>query len=311
MKALFTYDYGTENMDKIRELGYEVIVKPESGVTVEEDIADIEVLNCYMPFETLDITKLNKLKWIQLSSIGIDQVSKIDLGNIVITNNRGGYGKPIGEWIVLKILEIYKNSKCFYEQQINREWNLNTDIQEITDKKVLFLGTGTIAFEAAKRLKPFECIIHGVNTNGREVQGFEECYPIKEIKSIIGGYDVVVVCLPHTKSTDQLFDRELISLMKDNSILINIARGAIIHEESLIEALENNKFLGVALDVFETEPLNRDSRLFEFERLYYSPHNSWISQMGNKRRFDLIYNNMKAFIEGKDLINVVDIDRGY
>lgn len=311
MKVLFTYDYGKENMDRIKELGYEVVLKAEDGITVTKDIEDIDVLNCYTPFTTLDIKKIPTLKWIQLSSIGIDQLPKEDIKNIIVTNNKGGYSIPIGEWIVLKALEIYKDSKYFYEYQNSRKWKTNTSIQELTDKKVLFLGTGTIALEASKRLRSFVKRIDGVNTNGRAVEGFDICHSIKDIDDYIGDYDLVVICLPHTKSTHHLFDKELISKMRDDSVLINIARGAIIHEESLISALEEGKFLGVALDVFEKEPLNKESKLFEFDRAYLSPHNSWISEKRNQRRFELIYYNMKAFIEDKPLTNVVNIQKGY
>lgn len=311
MKVLFTYDYGKEKMKSIEELGYEVILKPEKDLTVTDDIRDIEVLNCYTPFNTLDIKQLPDLKWIQLSSIGIDQLPKDDINDIVVTNNKGGYSIPIGEWIVLKILEIYKESKYFYEYQKNKVWKINTELQELTNKKVLFLGTGTIALEAVKRLRAFVDVIDGVNTKGRYVDGFDRCHSIEDIENFIGDYDAVVICLPHTKSTEHLFGDSLIDCMKDDAVLVNIARGAIIDEGALLKALDKGKFLGVALDVYEREPLPMDSRLFDYDRVYLSPHNSWISEQRNERRFNLIYNNMKAYLKGDKLKNVVDIDKGY
>ena len=113
MKVLFTKDYGKEKFDKIRELGYEIMYYNENIVTNNEDVDSADILVTYNPFRTLDINKMENLKYIQTTSIGIDQipVDKILNRDIVIANNKGGYSIPIGEWIVMSILEIYKNSK--------------------------------------------------------------------------------------------------------------------------------------------------------------------------------------------------------
>ena len=111
MKVLFTKDYGKEKFDKIRELGYEIMYYNENIVTNNEDVDSAYILVTYNPFRTLDINKMENLKYIQTTSIGIDQipVDKILNRDIVIANNKGGYSIPIGEWIVMSILEIYKN----------------------------------------------------------------------------------------------------------------------------------------------------------------------------------------------------------
>ena len=106
MKVLFTYNYGPEKMKAIEELGYELIYVDEHVVSNTEGITDIDVLVCYNPFESLDISKLKQLKWIQVSSIGIDQVpkEKVKKHGILVTNNRSGYSIPMGEWIVMKTM---------------------------------------------------------------------------------------------------------------------------------------------------------------------------------------------------------------
>ena len=116
MKILFTKNYGKEKFDKIKELGYETIYYNEKVVTNNEDTDNADILVTYNPFKTLDISKMNNLKYIQTTSIGIDQIplDKIANRDIIIANNKGGYSVPIGEWIVMCILEIYKNSKKLY-----------------------------------------------------------------------------------------------------------------------------------------------------------------------------------------------------
>ncbi|SCY27610.1 phosphoglycerate dehydrogenase [Alkaliphilus peptidifermentans] len=313
MKALFTYDYGIENMAEIRKLGYETLVTKENEASYSDEYKDVEVLVCYNPFSTLDISLMKNLKWIQLSSIGIDQVprSVVEESNIILTNNRGGYSIPMGEWIVLKTLEIYKNSYGFYERKKKKEWALDKSLLELYGKKILFIGTGTIAQEAAKRLLGFEMEIIGVNTEGRSTPGFNQCYPVNRMGEIIASSDIIVLSIPYTEKTHHLIDENMLKQMKQNAVLINVSRGSIINEAALINHLKDGNMMGVALDVFEKEPLPSNSPLWEMDRVLISSHNSWISEMRNERRYKMIYENLKRYIEGKDLLNQVNINRGY
>ncbi len=313
MKVLLTYNYGDEALETIDSLGYDIILKEEKGLTYTDELEDVEVLVCYNPFDTLDISQMKSLKWIQLSSIGIDQLPKEQLKNrdIIVTNNQGGYSKPMGEWIVLSILEIFKNKKAIYKNQEKKKWKMYKNLLELVDKKVLFLGTGTIAKEGAKRLKGFECEIHGVNTSGHAAEYFDKVYKTEKVDDIISEYDVVISTLPKIEATYHFIDKALIDLMKDNAILINVSRGEIIDEKALIEALNKGKFLGVSLDVFTNEPLDESSALWGFEKVYISSHNSWISEKRNERRLSTILKNMKLYSENKPLINQKKVTKGY
>ena len=313
MKVLLTYDYGDEALEKIDSLGYDIILREEKGLTYSNELEDVEVLVCYNPFDTLDISQMKSLKWIQLSSIGIDQLPKEQLKNrdIIVTNNQGGYSKPMGEWIVLSILEILKNKKAIYKNQEKKKWQMYKNLLELVNKKVLFLGTGTIAKEGAKRLKGFECEIHGVNTSGHGAEFFEKVIATENIKDTVSEYDVIISTLPKIQATYHFVDKALIDLMKDNAILINVSRGEIIDEKALIAALNKGKFLGVSLDVFTNEPLDASSELWGFEKVYISSHNSWISEKRNERRLSTVLKNMKLYSENKPLINQKKVTKGY
>lgn len=313
IKALFTYDYGKDGMDKIGDLGYELISIAEKNITYSEELKDVEILTCYNPFETLDISKMKKLKWIQLSSAGIDQlpIEYVKNNGIIVTNNRGGYSIPMGEWIVLKILELLKHSHKLYEKQKNKLWKMDTTILELCGKTISFIGTGSIAEEAAKRLKGFDVKILGLNTTGKKVQNFDKCYPLKDINEMLEISDVVVITIPYTKETHHLIDDEKFKRMKDASYIVNVARGSIINEKDLIKNIQAGKIHGAALDVVEEEPLHFDSPLWNLENVIITPHNSWISDMRNTRRFNMIYDNMKRYVENEKLLNVVDLNRGY
>jgi phosphoglycerate dehydrogenase-like enzyme len=313
IKALFTYDYGKDNMKDIEAFGYDIKVVKEQDLIYSEDLAEVEVLICYDPFKTLEIEKMKKLKWIQLSSIGIDQLPTEYVKNttITVTNNKGGYSIPMGEWTVLKALELFKNSKGLYENQVSRKWKMDTSILELYGKTIGFIGTGTIAQEAAKRFQGFGVNILGVNTNGRDLEFFNKCYPMGDLNEMLRLCDVVVGTIPYTKATHHLINEHRFKEMKNGSFFINVARGSIVDEVSLINNLGNGKLAGAALDVYEEEPLKENNPLWDLNNVILTSHNSWISERRNERRFNLIYNNMKKYVQGEKLLNVVDLKRGY
>lgn len=313
MKALFTYDYGKDKMQSIRQLGYDVIIENEKNIVYHQELEDVEVLVCYHPFNTLDIRNMENLKWIQLSSIGIDQVPKdvVLEKEIILTNNKGGYSVPMGEWVVLKILEVYKKSYKLYEQQKQKLWKMDTSLLELYRKRIGFIGTGSIAIESAKRLQGFEAHIIGVNTKGTKVQYFDKCYPMTELEEVLQQCDVVVLTIPYTEKTHHLINGARLKNMKKDGVLINVSRGSIIEEEALIQHMNQGNLKAAALDVFEKEPLSQDSPLWTMENVIVTPHNSWISEMRNERRFRIVYENMKRYVEGEPLFNQVDIQKGY
>jgi len=313
MKVLFTYDYGEEKMKAVEKLGYELTYVREKEISYTGAIAAAEVLVCYNPFERLDIARLEHLKWIQLSSIGIDQLpmDKVKRQGITVTNNRSGYSIPMGEWVVMSILQLMKNSRGLFERQTDRRWKADTGVLELYGKNICFIGTGSIASEAAKRLQGFGVRITGINTTGRRVEYFDECHPMKELEQVLSQADVVVASIPGTKETLHLINENNIGAIKKGACLVNIARGSIIKESALVEALRKGRLRGAALDVFEEEPLSPDNPLWDMDNVIITPHNSWISEMRNERKYNIIYENLRRYINGEGLMNIVDISRGY
>lgn len=311
MKLLVTNKYSEEEIKRVEDLGYEVIYMKESKATVNENIKDVEILVGYNPFKTLDISKLSKLKYIQLSSVGIDQIPKDEVikNNIVVCNNQGNYSIPMAEYIVMYILNVYKNTKKSYKNQENKNWKLDIELEELTNKKIGFIGTGTIAKNTAKRLVSFGVEIYGVNTDGKHIENFDKCFSIDNIDYVIKTCDVVAITVPSTKSTIGMINEPKLKLMKEGSVLINIGRGNIINGNDLINYIE--KFKGVCLDVFENEPLSIENKLWNFENVTITPHNSWISNKNRERTYNTIYQNLKRYINNKGLENIVNIKKGY
>lgn len=313
INALLTYNYGKEKTENLAKLGYDITLIDESKITWDDKFESTEVLACYNPFNRIDISKMKKLKLIQLSSVGIDQISQKDRINpkFMLCNNKGGYSIPMGEFAVLKILELYKNSKNQYEKQRNKLWKWDVNVLELFGKTVGFIGTGSIASESAKRLQGFEVNIIGMNTNGKETQYFDKCFPAILLNEMLPLCDVVVITIPYTKATHHFIDAQCFNAMKDGVYFINIARGAIVDELALIDCLKSGKLKGAALDVFEVEPLPIDNPLWDLKNVIITPHNSWISQMKDTRRYNILYQNMKNYANGVSLNNIVNIEKGY
>lgn len=312
MKVLMTYDY-KEKVQLIRDLGYQVYQCPEQEAHLFPMLSDIELLVCYNPFETLKLSQLPQLKAIFLSSIGIDQLPKEEIlhRGIIVANNRGGYSPAIAEWIVFRLLEIYKLGRVFEQQQKNRNWRLQTGIEEISDKTICFVGAGSIAMKTAGLLKPFGSRLLALNTSGHTVDGFDQIFPITAIHELLPQCDVLILTVPYTEQTHHLIGEKELRLLKENAVIINVSRGKLLDESALLIALKHGKFKGVALDVFDEEPLGEDHPLWQLDQVYISPHNSWISQYRNERRFETLYENMKAFIHNEALLTPVDVMRGY
>ncbi|MCR3761211.1 phosphoglycerate dehydrogenase [Clostridium felsineum] len=314
-KALITFHFSEEQIKSLEELGFEIISKSERNLKYTDELKDVEFMFTYNPFSHFDIGNLKKLRWIQLESDGFDQVPKEYVKNngIIVTNNKEGYSVPISEWIIWSILSMYKEANVFFKNKEEKRWKLRTSVREIFGETVGILGTGNIAIETAKRLQAFSVNVLGLNTTGHQVENFNKCYSSSsdELEAMLKECDVVISLLPITDKTYHFIDEKIFSMMKAGTIFVNASRGQIVCEEKLIKFLKNGKIRSAALDVVEQEPLKKDSPLWEMDNVIITPHNSWVSQNMAKRKYKLVYENMKRYKEGKELKNVVDLEKGY
>jgi phosphoglycerate dehydrogenase-like enzyme len=148
--------------------------------------------------------------------------------------------------------------------------------------------------------KPFASEIVAVDIVKPASDLFDNYYTINNIAEAVQNADVVILTLPLTTETKNMFNEELLSQFKSDAILVNIARGAVVNEEDLINALKNDKLGGAVLDVFNTEPLNEESELWDFQNVIITPHNSFVSPKNNERLYNVVYNNLKEFMKGEE-----------
>ncbi|MEG0479096.1 NAD(P)-dependent oxidoreductase [Peptostreptococcus sp.] len=299
-------------MKKIEDLGYEIIYVKEEDMGKRDDIYDAEVWCTYSGFDYVDIEKFKNLKYMALTSTGINHVPKDYLvdNNIFLSNNKAGYNIPISESVIMFILEIYKKSQQAFKKQENKIWNMDMSWMELSGKRVGILGTGTIAKSITKRLKGFDVEIWGVNTNGREIEGFDRCFALDSSDEFFKECDIIVGAMPNTSGTEHIVNSKKMNIMKENSILINVGRGNLIDLQALKYYID--KFKGVALDVVEEEPLDQSSYLWDRENVIITSHNTWVSENNKYRLYDGLYENFKSYAEKRVPNNYIkDIKRGY
>jgi len=290
---------------KIRLLGYEILDHADETIEFTPEEYKCDVIVAMSPFRGSYIQKFTNLKFFQAISAGYDSLplDAFKEKGIKLANARNVYSVPIAELTVMRILELYKKSFMYMKQQEKHEWKRDFRLQEMTDKKIAVLGTGSIGTQIAKRLKAFDAITIGFNRSERPAEYFDYIYNINEFSSMVSELDVIIAALPLNNETMHIINKDILNKMHNKSILINIGRGQSVDTDALHDALKNKKILGAALDVFEDEPLPKDNPLWDTEELLITPHISSGSNYMNKRIYELVYSNLEAFANGNEVSN--------
>lgn len=252
----------------------------------------VEGVICNGLFLSHPIEKFTNLKYIQLTSAGFDRVDMnyVKAHNIEIHNARGVYSIPMAEFAICGVLQLYKQAAFFRENQRNHLWEKHRGLLELAGKNVLIVGCGSVGNECAKRFKAFDCTITGVDLYPREDSLYSEMLPLDKLDNAVKQADIVVLTLPLTEQTKYLIDNIKLSLMKNGATLVNIARGAIVDTDALLNNID--RFTGAVLDVFEEEPLNKNSSLWDKPNIILTPHNSFVGEGNGERLREIIIRNL-------------------
>ena len=291
-----SYQYTEEQIHMIEKLGWKVtFVKNElEPIGVSADQFDAVVCNGL--FLHNDIAEFKKLKLVQATSVGVERlpIEYMEKHHIMYYNAKGVYSIPMAEWAVMSILQIYKNVYGFFRKQQEHRWEKDRSLMELTGKKVCIIGYGEVGRKTAKRLVAFGTEITAVNRSRVEEDGvISRWLPLDRLDEALPEADIVILCIALTEETKGLLNTDRLQRMKQGSLLVNVARGALIDEKALIRCLKEEKLRGAALDVFETEPLPEESELWEMSGVIISPHNSFVGDQIRERMFDLICENLK------------------
>ena len=261
-----------------------------------------------------------RLKWVHTTSAGVGQLMYPEFrgSGIILTNASGVHAPAMAEHTAGMILAMARDFPGSMRLQAQRKWGQQeiwdgrSRPRELSGAVALLIGFGAVGRAAAERLRAFGMRIWAVTRSG-SAQGSlaERAFPVKELRTALGGADYVILAAPETPETHHLIGAEQLAAMKSSAILVNVARGSLVDQEALIAALEKRAIAGAALDVASPEPLPPESPLWALENVLITPHTSGISERIWQRQTALLIENLERWFKGEPLRNRVDLARGY
>jgi phosphoglycerate dehydrogenase-like enzyme len=254
-----------------------------------------------------------KLRWVQGSMAGAGEVAqKAGLGEteVVVTTASGIYSGPLAEFVLMAMLQHAKDLDRLRREKSEKIWRQGTT-GTLERKTLCVVGMGSIGRAIAERARPFGMRVVGVKRTVREDdeawQYADELYATADLHTALGEADYVAVTLPGTPETRRLIDAEAIAAMRRGAYFANVGRGSVVDEAALVEALQSGHLSGAALDVFEVEPLPEESPLWELDNVIVSAHTTdVVPDLINSAQTDLFCENLRRYLAGQDLLNVLD-----
>lgn len=315
-----------ESLKRIADVSPRIKVKVVSGLfrkemmgdaSAKEELdavlVDAEVIVGFVPTRNI-ASRAPKLKWIQLTSAGVDRFINTEIQNssIILTNASGIHAVPISEFVLQLMLMFIKQAPSCFKLKQEKQWR-RVSPGVLRDKTVGIVGLGNIGKEVARLSKAFGMKVLAVDADKKpgRARNVDMVSPPDKLIEVIRECDFVVICVPLTPATRKMIGEKEFKVMKPTAYFINIARGGIVDEEVMVRALEEKWIAGAGLDVFATEPLPVESKLWELPNAILSFHISGTMENYGKLANELFLKNLKRYVEGKKLFNVVDKKKGY
>ncbi len=329
MKLLIYPAVSPWRLAKIQEAaGSMQVVQAEDEDQAIAEIADADALFGYLSLPMLQAAK--KLYWTQSPTASMEKYLYPELvkSPVIVTNMRGIYSDVIADHVFGFVLCFAKNFHTYIRQQVQGVWRaLGRDAEELpgyggpgeahpsdraaitlSDSTLGVVGLGGIGAEVARRGLSFHMNVVGMDPIANAPEGVT-LYRPEQLDEMLGLCDFVVIAAPHTPDTYKLFDRQRIQRMKKTAYLINIGRGVIVDLDDLTAALQAGDIAGAGLDVFETEPLPADHPLWKMANVIITPHCAAASPRVPERHLETLLENVRRFVNGETLLNVVDKER--
>ncbi len=252
-----------------------------------------------------------KLRWIQSLNAGVEKLAgKLDR-SFVLTNASGLHGPKGGEFGLAGMLILNHAVQRFVASQRRRAWE-PVFATPIEGKTAVIVGAGALGQAVARQAKRHRMTTIGINTSGKPVPGFDRVVRVRGMAKVLPRADFLVVTLPITPGTEGLIDRRAIGLLPDRCGIVNLGRARVMDYDAMAERLRAGTLAGAVLDVFDPEPLPADSPLWDVPNLIVSPHAGVDDgAVYVERGLDIFADNLRRYLAGRKLRNVVDLDRGY
>lgn len=262
------------------------------------------------------VSTLTSLQWLQVGSAGTGSYMAPGVlpERVVLTNATGAYGLALSEHMLAQLLSMMKKLYTYYDQQKECYWKDEGAVTSIYGSTAIITGFGDIGKEFGKRLKALGCHVIGIRRRSLEVPPeADEMGHLEDLPELVKRADIVANCLPDTPATRNLFGKDLFQHMKKGTWFVNVGRGNSVVQEELIDAVEKGIIAGASLDVTSPEPLPPDHPMWKVKNIFITPHVSGGYHLAEtkNRILRIACRNIRAYIAGKPLENIVDRETGY
>ena len=284
-----------------------------------QEITDTDVLIGWL-IQPEQFRAARRLKWIHSPAAAVHQLMFPELVNsdVTVTNAGGVHGPVVAEHAIALLLALAKRFPQAMRYQQKKRWAQGTlweeqpSPREVSGATVVVTGMGAIGREFAARAKALGMRVLAVRENPeRGANGADAVYGATELDSVLPQADFLLLCTPLTPSTTGFINKARLARMKPDSYLINVGRGALVDEVALLDTLQQHRIAGAGLDVFAEEPLPSDSPFWSLENVLITPHTAAVTERLWERHYQLICENLKRFLQGGPLLNLIDKHRGY
>lgn len=245
------------------------------------------------------VAALPRLRWVQALTTGVEHLLALPAlrPDIVVTNARGIHGPQMSELAFLHMIALLRDFPAMQANQRTGVWQ-RWPQRLLLGKTIVLLGIGAIAEQLALRCQAFGMRVVGVSSARAEAPGFDAILPRERLLEAAAMADMLVVLVPLTPATRHMVDRDVLAAMPRHAILINLARGPVVDEAALIDALRGRRIAGAGLDVFEVEPLPPDNPLWAMPNVIVTPRIGGMSDVYAQQVLPLLEDNLGAFLAG-------------
>lgn len=255
------------------------------------------------------LARAENLRWLQTPIAGLEHYMFPELvdSDLTMSNMAGIYNDMIADHTVTYILMFARGFHVYLRRQIERTWETGAPVSHLADATVGIIGLGGIGTAIAQRAKAAEMRVIATEARRDQQPAFvDELWPPERLDDLLAQSDFVVSCVPHTPATEGLLGAEQLARMKPTAYLINISRGIVVKLDALVEALRRGTIAGAGLDVYEIEPLPGDHPLWGMDNVIMTPHVAAASPHVPQRRIDVVAENLRRWVNGEPLRNVVE-----
>jgi phosphoglycerate dehydrogenase-like enzyme len=306
---------GDKHVERIRHsVSESVVVRDNPSAATPDELAEAEIIAGFPDlFAAGVIERAPRLRWLHSFSAGVE-TAPFDLlrdRGIVFTNASGIHGQQMSEQIFGMMISFSRGLHISLQNQWQMRWSAEHRVDELYGKTLLIVGAGHIGQETARKAKAFDMRVIGIKRHPAPMEYFDQVRGPSDLHASLSEADYVVALVPLTPETYHLFGEVEFAAMKPTAVFLNFARGDVVDEDALVNALQSGLIAGAGLDVFHQEPLPPDHPLWRLQNVLITPHNAGLSPQYNARAVDQFLRNYRAFREGRPMESVVDLGRRY